>query len=511
MVVSELIVDWLHRRSQGMGGVSVPGSRDVSWCAVASQACRAAGVLARRGIQPGDRVALGAGNSLEWIVADLAIQMLGGVVVPLHISLSGQQLAWQLQHSGSKLLIGDTTILGKVTELPAHLITIPLPLWTELVSAGDETAGRERWQVARKAITPESLATIVYTSGTSGEPRGVMLTHGNLAANAMATLSAFGRRADDLRLNSLPFSHAFGRMSDLYVSLAADTRLALTRSRETLIADAQLVQPTLMVVVPLLLARLRQAAVAQFGEGDAAAVQKLLGGRLRGFICGGAALADEVRDYFAAQGTPIHEGYGLTEAGPVVSASSESAVSPPGSVGRLLPGTTARTADDGELLIYGPQVMAGYWRDEEATKQALQAGWLHTGDLGSVDDDGFLTLHGRKKEFIALASGKKVWPAAIEELFAGDSLIDQLLIVGEGETSLGALVVVREKLTDQARVLSHLAERLKGHAAHEQIRRVWLLTEPWTAEREELTPKMTLRRSVILRRYADCIKQLFAK
>lgn len=524
----------VDQAEQQRGGVILPrleGAIELSWQDVAAIACRAADGLARCGIGPGDRVALAAANSLEWIVADFAIQMLGAVVVPLHVALSGQQLAWQLAHSGSRLLIlQGQPLCDKLAaaNLAAELSLISLepavdprtaaavPLWSELVAAGSEDAGRQLWRTTLAAVDRHALASIVYTSGTSGEPRGVMLTQGNLAANAQATRASFNGHGDDCRLNVLPFSHAFGRLSDLYVSLAGNTRLALVRARETMLADAQQVRPTLLVVVPLILARLRQAAVAQWGTSDTLAVQKLLGGRLRGFICGGAPLAAELHKYFAAQGTPVWEGYGLTEAAPVVSASSANA-SRPRSVGRAIDHTGVQIAADGEVLLSGPQVMAGYWQDEAATREVLRDGWLHTGDLGTVDQDGFLFLQGRKKEFIALASGKKIWPAAIEERFAGDPLIEQIMLVGEGESALGALIVPRQRgETDlntnenRQRFLDHLAKQQATAAPHEQIRRVWLLAEPWTAEREELTPKLTLRRAEILRRYADCVRRMFA-
>ncbi len=541
---SESIAQIVYVASRSaQGGVVVPGDaargnstpRKWSWAEVGSLACRVADSLARHELQPGDRVAIVATNSLDWIVAELAVQILGCVLVPLHGSLAGPQLAWQIKHSGSRLLIAaGAAIVDKLGDLDAELQVVvltpagdprirqPLPLWSDLIAAGNEAAGHERWQKTLRTVTPTTLASIVYTSGTSGEPRGVMLTQRNLAENALGTLRAFHGSPDDCRLNALPFSHAFGRMSDLLVSIAGQTRLALARSRESLLADAQQVRPTLMVVVPLLLARLRQAAVAQFGAADQAALQKLLGGRLRGFICGGAALADDLRDYFTSQGTPVCEGYGLTEAAPVVSATDIRAVDQPNaaprnSVGRLLPNLEARTADDGELLIRGPQVMAGYWQDEAATREVLRDGWLHTGDLGTVDPNRFLFLHGRKKEFIALASGKKIWPAAIESLFAGDPLIEQIMLVGEGEAALGALIVPRQReasdlnsAENRQHILNHLAVAQSAVSAHEQIRRVWLLPEPWTAEREELTPKLTLRRTVILRRYADDVRRMFA-
>jgi long-chain acyl-CoA synthetase len=520
----------LHR-----GGVILPnasGKKELTWQEVAALACRAADGLASLGVACGDRVALAIGNSLDWIVADFAVQMLGGVVVPLHVSLSGRQLAWQLAHSDSRLLIVsgqeicDRLSATETLSAELQMVSIsqaldprqgqPLLLWPELIAGGHEAAGRARWKATQATASPSTLASIVYTSGTSGEPRGVMLTQGNLAANAQATATSFRGNQDDCRLNVLPFSHAFGRMSDLYVSLATNTRLALCQTRETLVADAPQVQPTLLVVVPLLLARLRQAAVAKFGADDPAAVKKLLGGKVRGFICGGAALTGELRDYFSAQQTPVWEGYGLTETSPVVSASSPSA-SKPNSVGQVVPGMMAQIADDGELLVSGPQVMAGYWKDETATREVLRNGWLHTGDLAEIDAAGFLYLKGRKREFLALTSGKKVWPAKIEGQLAGDAAIEQIMVVGEGERCLGALIVPRERapgvdVDTSARrewMLAHLAERLEGYAQHEQIRRVRLLSEAWSAEREELTPKLTLRRNVIAARYAGQIRQMF--
>jgi long-chain acyl-CoA synthetase len=487
------------RDEQQRGGVVVcrdDGRREgYSWAEVAARACRAADGLTRQGVGAGDRVALAAGNSLEWIVADFAVHMIGGVLVPLHLGLSGEQLAWQIEHSGSRLVLNPAAIL-------------------ELIAAGHEAAGRALWEQTQQKQTPQTLASIVYTSGTSGEPKGVMLTQGNLAANAQQTVEAFGGRSDDCRLNSLPFSHAYGRMSDLYVSLCGNTRLALGQGRDQLAADAQRVQPTLLVVVPLLLSRLRQTAIAQFGAEDASAIQKLLGGQVRGFICGGARLAGELFDWYAAQGTPVWEGYGLTEAGPIVSLSSEQGCRRD-SVGQCLPGTMVEIAGDGELLVSGPQVMAGYWRDETATREVLHNGWLHTGDLASFDEDSFLFLHGRKKEFIALSSGKKVWAAEIEGLWADDPLIAQIMLVGEGQSSLGALVVLKRALANSSanrdRLVNYLAQPLRERPAHEQIRHVWLLDEPWTASRGELTPKLTLRRPVILARNADGVRAMFSR
>jgi long-chain acyl-CoA synthetase len=505
----------VERQNRGGLMVSPPGQeaawREISWGEVIARACQAVDALAGLGLRAGDRLAIAAGNSLEWILADLAAAMAGLVLVPLHTSLSGEQLAWQVRHSGSRLLIGEEAALHKVRAADeprlGDLTMLSVSEWAAAVSAASASQGRERWNRSRTTMAPDSLASLVYTSGTSGEPKGVILTQRNLAANAQAVVQRFGGLADEVRLNVLPFSHAYGRMSDLYVSLAGTTWLALARSRETLLADAVATRPTLLVVVPLLLSRLRQAALATFGPDDPTAVRKLLGGRVRGFVSGGARLETELAGYFAAQQTPVWEGYGLTEAAPVVTLSSDT-LHRDESVGQLALGE-ARIASDGELLVRGPHVMAGYWQDAEATAQTVRDGWLHTGDLATIDDDGYVFLRGRNKDYLVLASGKKVWPQTIEAKFADDPLVEQIVVVGEGERHLGALVVPRQPAIESAAMLSHLASKLQSLAAHEQIKQVALLREPWTASRDELTPKMTLRRSVILQRYAEQIQHLF--
>ncbi|WP_425614996.1 long-chain fatty acid--CoA ligase [Anatilimnocola sp. NA78] len=529
--VAELLARVAGEKAQ-RGGLLVASEQgnfcEMPWRRVIELACQGAAALTKAGIEAGDRVAIAATNSLEWVVADFAVGMLGAVLVPLHTSLSGPQLAWQLRHSSSRLLIVGSAELHQ--KLAAHLPSDASPLrivsvseWSAMIGQASVATGQAHWQRTLATVTPNTLASIVYTSGTSGEPKGVMLTQGNLAANALAIVDRFGLQPNECRLNTLPFSHAYGRMSDLYVSLAGNTRLGIGRNRESLVADAQHVQPTLLVVVPLLLLRLQQGATAKFGPDDPFAIRKLLGGQVRGFICGGASLTSDLHAYFAAQQTPVWEGYGLTEASPVVSLSSPVA-SRENSVGRVI-ASEAKIAADGELFIRGPQVMAGYWQDEASTREVLDNGWLHTGDLARLDDDGYLLLLGRKKEFIALSTGKKVWPAQLEERFAHDPIIEQIIVVGEGQNALGALIVPRqatwfggdrnEDLSQfntpaaHERMLVHLAAKLVDCADHEQIRHVRLLTEPFSAEREELTPKFTLRRPVILDHYADCVRQMF--
>jgi long-chain acyl-CoA synthetase len=294
--------------------------------------------------------------------------------------------------------------------------TLHVTLWEEHLDAalGGELA---EFAAATAHIGGDELATIMYTSGTTGRPRGVMLSHGNLASNAATTAAQYPTSPEDLRLCFLPLSHIYARTCDLYAWLARGTRMALARSRETIIEDCGLVQPTMINGVPYfyekIYRRLHEAGVAD-QEGM---VQKLLGGRVKYCFCGGAALPAHVETYFASQGTPILPGYGLSETSPVISLSTHEAYRS-GSVGRVLPGIEVRIAGDGEIVTRGPHVMQGYWKDPATTSETIRDGWLHTGDLGRLDDDGFLTITGRKKEILVTSLGKNVEPTAIERRLA---------------------------------------------------------------------------------------------
>ena len=346
---------------------------------------------------------------------------------------------------------------------------------------------------------PDDLATILFTSGTTGRPRGVMLTQRNLAWTAAATAEAHGTDNLKTRLNILPLSHIYARTCDLYTWLYRGSRLVLAESRETLARDCQLVEPTVFNGVPYLFER-----IADRVRTAGLPLRAVFGERMKQLTCGGAPVAPEVERWYEEQGMPLLCGYGLTEASPVVSISTPGARKI-GTVGRPLAGLDLQFSSDGELLIRGPNVMRGYWYDEGATAEVLQDGWLRTGDLAALDDEGFLTIRGRKKELIVLSTGKKVSPTRVESLLTASPLVEQAAVFGEGLPGLVALVVPTRR-EERAAIREELAEeikrRLTGAAMEEQLRDFAVLERPFSIERGELTPKLSLCREVIARNYS---------
>ncbi|MEX0641911.1 MAG: AMP-binding protein, partial [Pirellulales bacterium] len=348
---------------------------------------------------------------------------------------------------------------------------------------------------------PSSLATILYTSGTTGRPRGVMLSHGNLAANASATADAFGGGADQTRLCILPLSHIYARTCDLYTWVYRGSRLVLAESRETLARDLQIARPTALNAVPYLYQKIADKLRALPELEQSAALRHYFGGRIETLSCGGAALAPSVETWFADKGLPILCGYGLTESSPVISAATPTRHRI-GSVGLPLPNVEARIAADSEILARGPNIMLGYWRDEVATSDVLKDGWLHTGDLGELDADGYLFIRGRKKELIVLSTGKKVSPTRVESLLTASPLIEQAAVFGDGQSALIALIVPATPAMPQEACEHEVARCLATAAHEEQVRSFAILDRPFSIERGELTPKLSLCRSVIARNFA---------
>lgn len=357
------------------------------------------------------------------------------------------------------------------------------------------------------------LATIVQTAGTSGTPRGVMLTEQNLVSNATALSEASGGEGDELRLSFLPMEHLYARTCDLYTWIVRGSRLVLAESPKTVFHDAKLVKPTVINGVPYFFQKAIDLAEQQ-GE----SLRSLLGGEIKRCYCGGASLAPSVEQRFFDEGVPLYNGYGLTEASPVVTVNTPDHHKL-GTVGRPLPGVEVKIANDGEVLVRGPNVMLGYWNDPEATAEALRDGWLHTGDLGELDSDGFLTLVGRKKELIVLATGKNVAPSRVEALLCASPWIEQACVVGNEAKGLRALIVPnRERLRAEIKrrrlwvwskraALRHdairslyreeIKTRLAAASNEEQIHQFTLIGRGFEKERGEMTAKLSLRREAI--------------
>jgi long-chain acyl-CoA synthetase len=381
-----------------------------------------------------------------------------------------------------------------------------------------------------EAPTPDDLATILYTSGTTGPPRGVMLTHRNLTVNAIAMVEAVATNKEETRLCLLPLSHIYARTCDLYCWLYRAARLVLPESRETVLRDCRLARPTVINAVPYFYQRVADGLRGGDRPQDGAALRAAFGGEITRCFCGGAALSAEVERFFEERGLPILCGYGLSEAAPVITATNVDTYVP-GSVGRPLANVEVRLADDGEVLARGPNLMQGYWKNDAESREMLHDGWLHTGDLGAWTPEGNLRIVGRKKEMIVLATGKKVAPTRVEQLLVGSPLVEQCCVVGDGRKCLAALVVPRPEalraeirrrrlwVWSKRRAVTHpqvvalyrqeINRCLTEAADFEQVGAFTLLARGFSMERGEMTPKLSLRRGVIERNFAREIESMY--
>ncbi len=504
-----------------------------TWADVGSLVLRAAHALDQWGVSAGDRVVLMSENRLEWIVCDLALQYLSAIHVPLHARLPASQVAEQILHSGATwVIVSGPEQLAKLQatrdrlppDLPCRSFDDchclwqlrPIRSWNQWVPERLEATEEDRLnRHTDQHVTPQTLATILYTSGTSGFPKGVVLSQGNLASNAQATWPATGEREDDLKMGFLPLSHIFARACDLYIWIVCGNRLALAESRESVLEDCQLIRPTWINSVPYFYDQLYQQVARLADPGQR--LRQLLGGRMRYCQVGGAAIGKDTFDFFWKHGVPLYPGYGLTEASPVVSVSSLDRVCW-GTVGQPPAGIQVRLANDGEILTRGPHIMLGYWRDRAATDQAIRDGWLHTGDLGAWNERGLLELRGRKKELIVTATGQKIQPSHLETLLVQDPSIEQAFVTGDARGFPIALIfpagstAVDSSTTDpqwlQRRIRQRIDACLAGLASHEQIRRFALLPRPLSIEHGELTPKASMRRSQIANNWASLLKSI---
>jgi long-chain acyl-CoA synthetase len=527
------------------------GDADVqtrAWGDVAREIEAFAATLMEFGVASGDRVAHVAENRWEWVVSDLALHVVRAVHVPIHVSLSAEQIAYQVQHSGARLVIASRADLVRsvlpqcegvktvvLYEPHADQVSGIQGIRTELFSAAlDREASRpcgQMIQEAAEATEPNDLATILYTSGTTGEPKGVMLSQRNLATNAVATCRAAGSSTSDLRLCFLPLSHIYARTCDLYTWVQAGSRIAIARSRETVIEDCRRIKPTHINGVPYFYQKLKDSLQAAGKADQPGALADLLGGSILTCFCGGAALPPPVAEFFDRQGVRLLAGYGLTESSPVIAAQRPDNRGR-GTVGPPIEDVEVRIADDGEILTRGPHVMLGYWQDEAATREAIRDGWLYTGDLGTIDAEGNVSIRGRKKEIIVLSTGKNVAPAMVEGLLTSSPLIEQAIVIGDDRKYVAALLVpspdaLRAEIIKRGipvftpqQALAHpkvyeiyneeVARVLSPIAEYERVQRFKLLDRGFSIDKGELTAKLSLRRDVIAEHFHNEIEGLFA-
>jgi long-chain acyl-CoA synthetase len=556
--------------------------REFTWREMAEEVEHWRRALAAQGLQRGDRVAVMLRNGPNWVLFDQAALALGLVVVPLFTIDRPDNIAHIVRDAAAKLLFFDNAEHWRgLRSVLDQLDGLQCLVSVEALEASGEPRLRSLRQflqsgqkpAAAAEIAPDDLATLIYTSGTTGRPKGVMLTHANILSNAHATLDTFPVCGDDMFLSFLPLSHAFERTLGYYLPMMSGATVAFTRSVALLSEDLKYIRPTLLISVPRIYERIHGAIRARLEENAAYAralfqlavevgwarfehaqgrgswkpifllwplldrlvarkFRDRLGGRLRSAISGGAALAPEISRMFIALGLPVVQGYGLTEASPVVSGNRPGS-NLPSSVGQPLRGVQVCLGPQDELWVRGPSVMRGYWRQPEATRELIDAeGWLRTGDIARLESGGHITITGRLKEIIVMSNGEKIPPSDMEIALLQDALFEQVMVFGEARPHLVVLAVVNdgvwsqfaeeagiradmpEALSDsriEAKVLKRIAQRLRGFPGYARVHRVLLLREPWTIENGLLTPTLKLRRNEVTRQFSAEIAGLYAK
>jgi long-chain acyl-CoA synthetase len=523
--------------------------QDVSWPDYRRRVDEVAAGLIALGIGRGDSVAILSENRHEWLIADLAILTFGAVNVPLHAPLSPPQVEYQLGHSRARaIFVSDQAqadkVLASLGTLPDLRLLVsfdpiqvdgqlPHQSWEALrqLGAGDLGALAEAGRL-EAATNRDDLATIIYTSGTTGQPKGVMLSHGNLLSNAETAGTLLGTGSDEIQLSWLPYSHIYARTCDHYATILPGATLCLAESMDTILADFRAVGATRMNSVPRFYDKVWASVEHLSPEDRARRLHAAFGPTVRMLSSGGAPLPQHVARGFNEAGLLLLEGYGLTESSPVISFNNPDAHKD-GTVGRAIPGVEVRIADDGEVLTRGPHVMLGYWRDPEATRAAIVDGWLHTGDVGQLDEEGFLTITDRKKDLIITSCGKNIAPAMLEALLTGDPYIDQAVVQGDRKPFVTALIVpnfpaieakakelgceieLDGEMISTEPIRSFFADRveriMRAVSQPERVRAFHLLGRPLQVDNGELTATLKVRRRHILRSYEGRMEALYAR
>jgi long-chain acyl-CoA synthetase len=546
----------------------------MSWQAVSEQVARWQSALNSENLEPGDRVAVMMGNCVYWVIMDQAALALGLILVPLYANDRPSNLAYVLKDCGAKLLlIKEQEQADKLEHIADELQHLQLRSVLPVTSDSLSVVFIDDWlphqgEAIIRSHSPDALASIVYTSGTTGHPKGVMLSHKNMLWNAWAGLHSIMIYPEDQHLSFLPLSHTLERTVGYYLMMMAGAKVAYNRSIPQFADDIQIIKPTIMITVPRIFERVHAKIVARLEEGSAlkyflykcsvdigwqhfliqqgrakwsieqlfhslldklvgAKIRERLGGRLRIGIVGGAPMPDAIAKVFLALGVPLLQGYGLTETSPIISVNSVEH-NDPKSVGALLRDVEIKNVPEtGELLVKSPGVMYGYWNREQATQETFdEEGWLKSGDITRYENN-YLYITGRVKDIIVLANGEKIPPTDVEAAIMLDSLIEQVLVIGEGRPFLSALLVLNEEATGKwyqrfaARrsgtreeiLHEELKERIRDHTrkfpGYARIYTFALVDQEWTIENELLTPTLKVKRARVLERYKDLIDGLY--
>ncbi len=559
-----------------------------SWAEMAGEVARWQQAFAAEGIAPGERVALQLRNCPEWVMFDQAALSLDLVTVPLYTDDRPDNIAYILEEAGVRLLLvqdaGRWRRLSKVIPEEGKLQRILLlddsEAARELAAqdprvrvAADWLPARPGELVVRKNPDPDALASIVYTSGTTGRPKGVMLSHHNMLSVAHGGVTMIDVYQEDSFLSFLPLSHTLERTAGYYLPIMTGSQVSYARSVAQLADDLQQVAPTLIIAVPRIFERvygrlneqmikkggaaltlfrmavsigwkrfLRQQGRASWSPDQllfpmldrlvGAKLRARLGGQLRAAVSGGAPLSEDVSKVFIALGVPLLQGYGLTETSPVISVNPlENNI--PASVGLPIRGVQVRIGENDELQVEGPGVMKGYWNNHKATTEVIEPdGWLHTGDQARIGDTGHIYITGRIKDILVLSNGEKIPPGDMELALSLDPLIEQAMVLGEGRPYLGALLVLdadhwpgfaqdlgldpldaaslRQDKVHKA-VLQRVQQALKDFPGYAKIRRVHLTLEPWTVDNGLMTPTLKVKRPKVMERFAAEIEAIYGE
>ena len=544
------------------------------------------------GIKSGDHVGIVSHNSHLWAMSDYATICTRGVLAPIYPTLTTKQVKWIAQHAECRFIfVGDReqaekviSFLPEVKQIEKVIVLDDTKFDNEkvitlsvLMDMGDKYLSQnpDEFEKDAMSIHKDDMLTLIYTSGTTGEPKGVMLTHGNLCSNIIGSLSVITADENDTFLSFLPLSHSFERMAGHFLATSVGAAIYYAESINAVADNMREVHPTLMTAVPRFYEKVYGKVIDGIAAGSAvkkkifwwsinngrkvvrkkmdrksvhtvlktklkianklvfSKLHERLGGRLRFFVSGGAPLSREVGEFFGAAGITILEGYGLSETSPVITVNP---LERPkiGTVGPPIPGVEVKIAEDGEVLTRGPHVMKGYFKNEEATAEVIDKdGWFYTGDIGLIDDEGYLMITDRKKNLLVTSGGKNVAPQPMENALISSKWIEQILAIGDKRKFVSALIVPsfanleawateqnlkwkdREeliKLPEVEQLFDRvISESMEGFAQFEKIKKVILLAHEFTIESGELTPKMSIRRNVVVKKYQETIDQLYSE
>ena len=570
--------------------VKVEGTyREISFRDYRESVVRFAGGLASLGVGKGDHVGIVAENRPEWVIADMATVSLGAVDVPVYPTLTPKQLEFIFRDAEiNTVIVSNRFQLDKIEKVRRNISSLKHVIIMANKGTGDPAvhgydsiyekgdAYRDQhpdfFRRAAASVTPDDLLTIIYTSGTTGNPKGVMLTHRNMASNVIASAGVIPFTSADTLLSFLPLCHSFERMAGYYTAMAVGATVAYAESIETVRDNLLEVHPTIVTTVPRLFERIhgrllkqidsapparqkvfhwavqvgrdaararRRGSVplglrAKLAVADRLVYSKLrqrTGGRIRFFVSGGAALPRELGEFFEAVGITIIEGYGLTETSPVLTVNRLDDFKF-GTVGKPIPGVEIKIAEDGEILAKGPNIMKGYYNNRKATAEVIdKQGWFHTGDVGLFDAEGHLMITDRKKHLFVTSGGKNIAPQPIENLFLQSKFIDQFVLVGDGRMFCTALIVPEfdalmefgasknipleshANLLDSIEVRKLFDSEIEGLQKdlphYERVRRFELLPQALTVESGEITPTMKVKRKVVEQKYSALIERMY--